>query len=104
MATVETGAEGVEKRQREEKKKIQVKDVYWKDDDSNEKHYEIFPNYEVTLYIETEDYTDGEFLRLNIENDKEKKFKGNKDKTFVCGKVDADGIVCVKKFKIEYEN
>jgi len=99
-----TGATGVEKQQREEKKKIQVKDVYWKDDDSDEKHYEIFPNYEVTLYIETKDYREGEFLRLNIENDKEKKFKGNKDKIFVCEKVDTEGVVCVKKFKIEYEN
>ena len=101
QTTVQTGATRVEK---EEKKKIQVTDVYWKENDSNEKHYEIFPDYEVTLYIETENYTEGEFLRLNVGNDKEKKFKGDKDKISISGKVDSEGIVCVKKFKIEYDN
>jgi len=77
--------------------------MYWMDDKSNEKHHKIFPNYEVTLYIKTKDYTEGEKLTLSFLNSKSRKFKGNKDKQTVSGTVGASGIVCVKNFKIEYE-
>ncbi|GHT36339.1 hypothetical protein FACS189434_14570 [Bacteroidia bacterium] len=94
--------EECEKKKSKEKKARAV-DVYWVDEDSEERHYEVFPDYEVTLYIETIDYTPGETLTLDYFSPKGKKFKGNKDKLTVSGKVEDDGIVCVKNFKVEYE-
>ncbi len=40
---------------------------------------------------------------MDYVNSKGRKFKGNKDTLQVGGKVDADGIIRVKNFKIEYE-
>lgn len=90
-------------KKKQPEKKIRAVDVYWMDDESDEQHYDVFPDYEVTLYIETVDYTPGETLTLDYFPEKGKKFKGDKDTMTVSGKVDADGIVCVQNFKIEYE-
>jgi hypothetical protein len=93
--------EGEKKKEKE--KKARAVDVYWVDEDSEKRHYEIFPDCEVTLCIETIDYTPGETLTLDYFPAKGRKFKGNKDKLTVSGKVGDDGIVCVKNFKVEYE-
>ena len=95
--------EECEKKKSKEKKARAV-DVYWMEDDSDERHYETFPDYEVTLYIETIDYTPGETLTLDYFPPKDKKFKGKKDKLTLSGKIDDFGMVCVKNFKVEYDN
>lgn len=96
--------EECEKKKQQEKKKVRAVDVCWMDDESDERHYDVFPDYEVTLYVETVDYTPGETLTLDVFPEEGKKFKGGKDKMSISGKVREDGSVCVKNFKVEYEN
>jgi hypothetical protein len=90
-------------KKKQQEKKIRAVDVYWMDEESDERHYDIFPDYEVTLYIETVDYTAGETLTLDMFPQKGKQFKDGKEKSTVSGKVDADGVVCIQNFKVEYE-
>lgn len=94
--------EECEKKNQQEKK-IRAIDVYWMDDESDKRHYDVFPDYEVTLYVETIDYTEGESISLDIFSDDGMLFKGKKDKITISGNTNAEGIVCVQNFKIEYE-
>ncbi len=94
--------EECEQRKRRERK-IRAVDVYWMEKGENERYYETFPENEVTLYIETIDYTEGEVLTLNVSPTGNRLFKGGKDKMTIQGKADANGIVIIKNFCPEYE-
>ncbi len=103
--TVTTGATGIGEEPSDRlRKQIKAVEAYWMDNESDEKHYEIFPNHEVTLYIQTENYTEGETFTLEFLDDESQKFRGSRYKQKVSGTVDASGMVSVKNFKIEYEN
>lgn len=78
-------------------------DIYWKEDGSEEKLYIEYPDYPVTMYIETEDYKPDEFVKIQITNEDGKLFEGNNKELFVTAKVGLDGIAVVKNFKINYE-
>lgn len=89
---------------KEEKKQIRAVDVYWIEDGDDERHYELFPDYEVTLYIETMDYTPGETLSLEYYPPNGRLFKDKQEKNVISGIVDDEGIVSVNNFKPEYED
>jgi hypothetical protein len=90
-------------KKKQPEKQIRAVDMYWMEDGSDERHYDDFPEREVTLYIETIDYTPGETLKLDLKPDDNKKFKGGKDKMTVSGRVGEDGVAVIKNFKAEYE-
>jgi len=84
-------------------KEPKVTDVYWKEEGSDEKLYIEYPDYPVTMYIETEDYAQNEIVKVQITNEDGKLFKGNRNELNVSAKVGSDGIAIVKNFKINYE-
>lgn len=87
-----------------ERKRIPyITDVYWKEEGCDDKMYIEYPDYPVTLYIETKDYKQDEFVKLQITNGDDKLFEGNNKEYFVTAKVSSEGIAVVKNFKIIYE-
>lgn len=90
-------------KKKEKEKKIRAVDVYWKEEGSDERHYDVFPEHPVTLYVETVDYTPNENLSLNVKNSEGRKFKGGKEYMAVSGNVDSDGVLTIKNFNPQYE-
>lgn len=85
------------------KRTPKVVDVYWREDGKDEKLYVEYPDYPVTMYIETEDYKPGEFVKLQLTGKEGRLFKGNKKELVVRGKVGSDGVCVINNFKVEYE-
>ncbi|WP_221412157.1 hypothetical protein, partial [Dysgonomonas sp. ZJ279] len=88
--------------QPQEETKLKVKDVYWKKGEQDTKKYIDYPNYPVTLFIETMDYNEGDTATIILKSKNNRKFAGGKDELSVSGKVDADGIATIENFKINY--
>jgi hypothetical protein len=84
-------------------KKLRAVDIYWMEDGSNEKHYNIPPDRDVVLYAETVDYSPGETLKMEFVAPVGRKFKGGKDKMIIDGKVRKDGTVVIWNFRLNYE-
>lgn len=85
------------------KKQIRAVDVYWMEEGSEERHYEVIPEYEVTLYIETIDYEPNEQLTLDYYPPEGRLFLGKNDKLTITGNVNIEGILCISNFKVEYD-
>lgn len=94
-STVSQGAERVESR-----KKLSITDVYWQKEGDNTKYRDFFPEYPVTLYVETKEYADDKYVRLHIKDKDGKLFKGGKEHLTVTGWVDDNGIMCKEIFQI----
>ena len=88
---------------KEQKKQIRAVDVYWMEEGSEERHYDVFPEKPVTVYIESVDYEPGEALTLHIKDSEGRMFKGGEKFMTISGNVDADGVLCVPNFLAEYE-
>jgi len=88
-----------EKVEPEQMRKLKIKDVYWKEEDSEEKYYIDYPDYPVTLYIETTDYIEGDKATIKIKTEEGEKIAGKKKELKVSGKVNAEGIAIIENFK-----
>ncbi|WP_280647789.1 MULTISPECIES: DUF4280 domain-containing protein [unclassified Dysgonomonas] len=93
----------LEKLEPTQKRIPKVTDVYWKEDGSDEKLYIEYPDYPVTMYIETEDYNPDEIVKVRFVNEEGRLFAGNKKELIVSGKVGSNGIAVIKNFEINYE-
>lgn len=80
-----------------------IKDVYWKEEGKDEKNYNAFPNYLMTLYIETEDYEPGEIVSLKAIHSNKRRFKHNSEELEISALVNDEGVAIIKDFIIEYE-
>lgn len=87
----------------ERKRTPKIKDAYWKEEGSDDKHYVDYPDYPVTLYIETEDYIETEKATVKFIAPEGKLYKGNKKDFKIGGKPNAEGIVIIKDFVLEFE-
>lgn len=85
------------------KRGVTAIDVYWLEEGSEEPRYDLFPAHEVTLHIETIDYEPEEPFELDLFPPEGYKFKGGKEKITINDNVDADGIVRVENFKVEFD-
>lgn len=85
------------------KRTPQIIDVYWKEEGSDEKNYNVFPSYPVKLFIETEDYELGEKVSLKAKHSNKKRFKEGKEELEISVPVNNDGIAILENFVIEYE-
>lgn len=77
-----------------QKSNARIVDAYWIDD-KQRKHFDLFVNYPVMLYVEFEDYTANESINLKFEND---------EKTYSfehTGEVNQDGIMKIEDFQFK---
>jgi hypothetical protein len=86
------------------KRKPRVVDAYWKDKSRDEKLYIEYPDYPVTLYLETEDYKEGEIASVFFIAENGRTFTGKKEKIRVTGKVNAEGLVIIENFVLIYDS
>lgn len=83
------------------KSQLKIKDVYWKEEGNEEKYYIDYPDYPVTLYIETSNYIEGDKVTIKIKAEDGEKIAGKMKELKVSGKVNAKGIAIIKNFNIK---
>lgn len=86
------------------KRERKVVDVYWKEKDCDAKNYYVFPDYPVTLYIETKNYLEGEIVNITVSHAKGKLFKGERSEIPISAIVGKNKIAIVEDFTIEYQS
>lgn len=80
-----------------------VVDVYWKEDGNDEKLYIERPGESVTLFIETEDYEEGEMVKVAFIADEGMVYEDGSTKLSISGVVGEDGVAIIKGFVINYK-
>lgn len=88
----------------ERRRKPIIKDVYWKEEGNDEKYRDIFPDYPITVYVETENYKPGELFSVKIKNSDKRKFKDGKNEIIISGNLNDQGTLLLEDFLPEYEN
>lgn len=96
-SAVAQGSEGVKTQE-----KLEIKDIYWKEKGDETRHYDILPDYPVTLYIETTNYNKGDKLALTVKDNDGKLFKNDREQIRIGGRVDAEGILKIEDFCVSY--
>jgi hypothetical protein len=85
------------------KREPKITDVYWMTANSSEKNRHVFPDFPVTLYIETEDYETGEQVTLKGFHKMGKQFKNKGGEISVSAQANDEGIAIIENFIVEYE-
>jgi hypothetical protein len=77
-----------------------ITDVYWVDETTDEKYYEVMEGKELTLHILTRGYKEGEVATVRILPQDGATFANGKTEVTASGTVNAEDMVIVENFKI----